>query len=91
MPQRRPLTPLVALTLDALVCGAAGLAGSDDAPRPVVGRSLVTSEFGIVGYDQAVARHAAGVNFGASNPRHDGAAIPEAPPVYRPGAAGGAR
>jgi hypothetical protein len=24
-----------------------------------------------------------GVHFGASEPRHDGAAIPEAPPVFR--------
>lgn len=33
------------------------------------------------GYGQAVMRDGAGVNFGASDPRHDGAAIPEAPPV----------
>ena len=25
-----------------------------------------------------------GVHFGASEPRHDGAAIPEAPPVFAP-------
>lgn len=33
------------------------------------------------GYGQAVMRDGAGVNFGASDPRHDGAAMPEAPPV----------
>jgi gamma-glutamyltranspeptidase/glutathione hydrolase len=34
------------------------------------------------GYGQAVMRDHTGVNFGASDPRHDGAAIPEAPPVF---------
>jgi gamma-glutamyltranspeptidase / glutathione hydrolase len=38
-----------------------------------------TSTFG---YGQAVMRRADGVNLGASDPRHDGAAIPEAPPVF---------
>jgi gamma-glutamyltranspeptidase/glutathione hydrolase len=35
-----------------------------------------------VGYGQAVMSDGAGVHFGASEPRHDGAAIPEAPPVF---------
>jgi len=34
------------------------------------------------GWGQAVASNGAGVHFGASEPRHDGAAIPEAPPVF---------
>jgi gamma-glutamyltranspeptidase/glutathione hydrolase len=37
-----------------------------------------------VGYGQAVMSDGAGVHFGASEPRHDGAAIPEAPPVFPP-------
>jgi gamma-glutamyltranspeptidase/glutathione hydrolase len=37
-----------------------------------------------VGYGQAVMSDGAGVHFGASEPRHDGAAIPEAPPVFTP-------
>jgi gamma-glutamyltranspeptidase/glutathione hydrolase len=37
------------------------------------------------GYGQAVMRNGAGVHFGASEPRHDGAAIPEAPPVFKKG------
>lgn len=32
------------------------------------------------GWGQAVLRNGAGVNFGASEPRHDGAAIPQGPP-----------
>jgi gamma-glutamyltranspeptidase/glutathione hydrolase len=35
------------------------------------------------GYGQAVMSNGAGVHFGASEPRHDGAAIPEAPPLFR--------
>jgi gamma-glutamyltranspeptidase/glutathione hydrolase len=38
---------------------------------------------GTFGYGQAVMDGGAGVHFGASEPRHDGAAIPEAPPVFR--------
>ena len=37
---------------------------------------------GTFGYGQAVMSNGAGVHFGASEPRHDGAAIPEAPPVF---------
>lgn len=33
------------------------------------------------GWGQAVLRNAQGVNFGASEPRHDGAAIPQGPPL----------
>jgi gamma-glutamyltranspeptidase/glutathione hydrolase len=35
------------------------------------------------GYGQAVMSDGLGVHFGASEPRHDGAAIPEAPPVFK--------
>jgi len=36
------------------------------------------------GYGQAVSTRADGTHFGASEPRHDGAAIPQAPPVFGP-------
>ena len=35
------------------------------------------------GYGQAVMSDGAGVHFAGSEPRHDGAAIPEAPPVFK--------
>jgi gamma-glutamyltranspeptidase / glutathione hydrolase len=35
------------------------------------------------GYGQAVMNTATGVHFGASEPRHDGAAVPQAPPVFK--------
>jgi gamma-glutamyltranspeptidase/glutathione hydrolase len=38
---------------------------------------------GTFGFGQAVMSNPEGVHFGASEPRHDGAAIPEAPPVFR--------
>jgi gamma-glutamyltranspeptidase / glutathione hydrolase len=38
---------------------------------------------GTFGYGQAVMANGAGVHFAGSEPRHDGAAIPEAPPVFR--------
>jgi gamma-glutamyltranspeptidase/glutathione hydrolase len=38
---------------------------------------IVPPRSGTFGYGQAVASNAAGVHFGASEPRHDGAAIPE--------------
>ncbi len=41
---------------------------------------------GTFGWGQAVMRDTSGVNFGASEPRHDGMAIPEAPPLPRAGA-----
>jgi gamma-glutamyltranspeptidase/glutathione hydrolase len=36
----------------------------------------------VFGFGQAVLRTPEGVNFGASEPRHDGMAIPQAPPVF---------
>jgi gamma-glutamyltranspeptidase/glutathione hydrolase len=38
---------------------------------------------GTFGYGQAILSAPSGVHFGASEPRHDGAAIPEAPDVFR--------
>ena len=43
---------------------------------------VVAPRSGTFGYGQAVMSDASGVHFGASEPRHDGAAIPEAPPVF---------
>jgi gamma-glutamyltranspeptidase/glutathione hydrolase len=43
---------------------------------------VVPERSGMFGYGQAVMSDGAGVHFGASEPRHDGAAIPEAPPVF---------
>ena len=37
---------------------------------------------GTFGYGQAVMSDGTGVHFAGSEPRHDGAAIPEAPPVF---------
>jgi gamma-glutamyltranspeptidase/glutathione hydrolase len=37
---------------------------------------------GAFGYGQAVMSNGTGIHFGASEPRHDGAAIPEAPAVF---------
>ena len=37
---------------------------------------------GVFGHGQAVMSDGSGVHFGASEPRHDGAAIPETPPVF---------
>jgi gamma-glutamyltranspeptidase/glutathione hydrolase len=45
--------------------------------RPVGLRS------GTFGYGQAVMGGPGGVHFGASEPRHDGAAIPQAPPIFK--------
>ena len=44
--------------------------------------TVVPPRTGMFGYGQAVMSDGAGVHFGASEPRHDGAAIPEAPPVF---------
>jgi gamma-glutamyltranspeptidase/glutathione hydrolase len=41
--------------------------------------TTVPPRTGTFGHGQAVMSDAAGVHFGASEPRHDGAAIPEAP------------
>jgi gamma-glutamyltranspeptidase / glutathione hydrolase len=43
---------------------------------------LVPPRTGTFGYGQAVMSGPGGVHFGASEPRHDGAAIPQAPPVF---------
>jgi gamma-glutamyltranspeptidase / glutathione hydrolase len=39
---------------------------------------------GDFGWGQAVMSNASNVHFGASEPRHDGAAIPQMPPVFQP-------
>jgi gamma-glutamyltranspeptidase/glutathione hydrolase len=44
--------------------------------------TTVPPRTGTFGYGQAVMSDGSGVHFGASEPRHDGAAIPEAPPVF---------
>src|SRR5258708_37199448 len=43
--------------------------------------TLVPPRTGTFGHGQAVMSDGAGVHYGASEPRHDGAAIPEAPKV----------
>jgi gamma-glutamyltranspeptidase/glutathione hydrolase len=43
----------------------------------------VAPRSGTFGYGQAVMSGPGGVHFGASEPRHDGAAIPQAPPVFK--------
>jgi gamma-glutamyltranspeptidase/glutathione hydrolase len=45
---------------------------------------VVEPRTGTFGYGQAVMSGPGGVHFGASEPRHDGAAIPQAPPVFTP-------
>jgi gamma-glutamyltranspeptidase/glutathione hydrolase len=44
---------------------------------------VIPQRTGTFGYGQAVMNGPGGVHFGASEPRHDGAAIPQAPPVFR--------
>ena len=44
---------------------------------------VVAPRSGTFGYGQAVMSGPGGVHFGASEPRHDGAAIPQAPPVFK--------
>ena len=44
--------------------------------------TAVPPRTGTFGYGQAVMSDGTGVHFGGSEPRHDGAAIPEAPPVF---------
>ena len=46
--------------------------------------TVVPARTGTFGSGQAVMSDGAGVHYGASEPRHDGAAIPEAPPVFGP-------
>ena len=43
---------------------------------------VVRPRTGTFGWGQAVMSDGTGVHYGASEPRHDGAAIPEAPPVF---------
>lgn len=43
---------------------------------------VVAPRSGAFGYGQAVMNGPGGVHFGASEPRHDGAAVPQAPPVW---------
>jgi gamma-glutamyltranspeptidase/glutathione hydrolase len=45
---------------------------------------VIQPRSGVFGYGQAVMSNAAGVHFAGSEPRHDGEAIPEAPPVFAP-------
>jgi gamma-glutamyltranspeptidase / glutathione hydrolase len=45
--------------------------------------TVVPPRTGAFGYGQAVMSDGSGVHFGASEPRHDGAAIPEAPAVFK--------
>jgi gamma-glutamyltranspeptidase/glutathione hydrolase len=45
--------------------------------------SVVRPRSSTFGYGQAVMSNGQGVHFAGSEPRHDGAAIPEAPPVFR--------
>jgi gamma-glutamyltranspeptidase/glutathione hydrolase len=47
--------------------------------------TVVPPRSGTFGYGQAVMSNGAGVHFGGSEPRHDGEAIPEAPPVFATG------
>jgi len=42
----------------------------------------VAPRTGTFGYGQAVMSDGSGVHYGASEPRHDGAAMPEAPDVF---------
>jgi gamma-glutamyltranspeptidase/glutathione hydrolase len=46
--------------------------------------SVIQPRSGVFGYGQAVMSNGAGVHFAGSEPRHDGEAIPEAPPVFAP-------
>ena len=66
------------VNLEVLVPEAtrAGLAALGHQVRSVQPRS------GTFGYGQAVMSNGDGVHFAGSEPRHDGAAIPEAPPVF---------
>lgn len=46
--------------------------------------TVVRPRTGTFGYGQVVMSSPDGVHFGASEPRHDGMALPEAPPVFKP-------
>jgi len=45
--------------------------------------TVVPPRSGVFGYGQAVMSDGSGVHYGGSEPRHDGAAIPEAPAVFQ--------
>jgi gamma-glutamyltranspeptidase/glutathione hydrolase len=68
-------------------------------PQPVIDEldalghrvNVVPLRTGAFGWGQAVMSNGTGVHFGASEPRHDGAAIPEASPVFGPPRAAPAR
>jgi len=45
---------------------------------------VVRPRTGTFGFGQAVMSVPGGIHLGASEPRHDGAAIPEGPPVFKP-------
>ena len=45
---------------------------------------IVRPRTGTFGFGQAVMSVPGGIHLGASEPRHDGAAIPEGPPVFKP-------
>jgi gamma-glutamyltranspeptidase/glutathione hydrolase len=45
--------------------------------------TVIPPRSGTFGYGQAVMSDGTGVHYAGSEPRHDGAAIPEAPPVFR--------
>ena len=47
--------------------------------------TVVPPRSGTFGYGQAVMSDGTGVHYAGSEPRHDGAAIPEAPPVFKSG------
>ena len=58
-----------------------------DATRAVLAKlgheiAVIPARTGTFGSGQAVMSHRNGVHYGASEPRHDGAAIPEAAPVF---------
>jgi len=46
--------------------------------------TVIPPRTGVFGYGQAVMSDGNGVHFAGSEPRHDGEAIPEAPPVFGP-------
>ena len=66
------------------VCVEALVAESVRSQLTAMGHEVtsVPPRTGTFGYGQAVMSDGSGVHFGASEPRHDGAAIPEAPDVY---------
>ncbi len=45
--------------------------------------NVVAPRTGTFGYGQAVMSDPSGIHYGASEPRHDGAAIPQMPPVFQ--------